>query len=372
MHYGDILVNYNTVLDVKTDIIPFITEGEIDKYKSNLLKNRDLVFADAAEDMSVGKAIEINNITTENIVAGLHTIVARARIQKADYFLGYYINSDNYHRQLLRLVQGTKVSSISKGSLKETKVSMPEILEEQKKIGSFFKLLDETITLHHDAIQCQQALKKGLLQQLFPAQGQSVPELRFSDFNEEWEQRKLDSISEKTYGGGTPKTSIKEYWQGNFPWIQSSDLKNDVLDNVEPVKFITENAIEKSAVKKVPRDSIAIVTRVGVGKLALIPFSYGTSQDFLSLSKLNIDENFAVFSLYNLLKRELYNIQGTSIKGITKMDLLNKQIYISLEMEEQIKIGNFFKTLDNTIALHQQSLSNLKKLKQSLLQKMFI
>lgn len=79
IHYGDILVNYDVILDVKNAKIPFITNGILDKYKVNLLNNGDLVFADAAEDETVGKAIEINNLTDQNVVAGLHTIVARAK-----------------------------------------------------------------------------------------------------------------------------------------------------------------------------------------------------------------------------------------------------------------------------------------------------
>lgn len=182
----------------------------------------------------------------------------------------------------------------------------------------------------------------------------------------------MDSIADATYGGGTPKTSISEYWDGNFPWIQSSDLQNDKLNDVEPTKFITEDAINHSATKKIPANSIAIVTRVGVGKLAFMPYQYSTSQDFLSLSKLKIDNSFALFSMYKLLKVELNNIQGTSIKGITKSDLLDKNIYVPLDIEEQSKIGNLFKQIDKTITLQEQQLEKLKEMKKGFLQKMFV
>lgn len=148
VHYGDILIKYSTILNIKIDEVPYITDGKLEKYNSNLLKNGDLIFADAAEDETVGKAVEVSGLTDENLVAGLHTIVARSKEKKAEFFLGYYINSDIYHRQLLRLMQGSKVSSISKGNLQKTIVSFPKGIEEQAKIGNFFKQLDDTIALH--------------------------------------------------------------------------------------------------------------------------------------------------------------------------------------------------------------------------------
>ena len=201
---------------------------------------------------------------------------------------------------------------------------------------------------------------------------QNNPSIRFKGFTDAWEQRKVFDMSEITFGGGTPQTGIEDYWQGNFPWIQSSDLKNDQLCNVIPTKFITDEAINKSATKAVPANSIAVVTRVGVGKLALMPYPYATSQDFLSLSNLKVDPWFGVYSLYVLIQKEINNIQGTSIKGMTKSDLLNKNIHIPLSLDEQTKIGNFFKQLDDAIALHQDTIHKLNLLKQSFLQKMFI
>ena len=126
-----------------------------------------MIFADAAEDETVGKAVEVNGLTEENLVAGLHTIVARPKDKKAEFFLGYYINSNTYHRQLLRLIQGSKVSSISKGNLQKTLVSFPKDFEEQQKIGSFFKLLDDTIALHQFKLDLLKEQKKGFLQKMF-------------------------------------------------------------------------------------------------------------------------------------------------------------------------------------------------------------
>ncbi|MCD5022530.1 restriction endonuclease subunit S [Enterococcus faecium] len=245
-------------------------------------------------------------------------------------------------------------------------------IDEQHKIGDFLLTIDRTIALHQRKLDLLKETKKGFLQKMFPKNGAKVPEIRFPGFTEDWEEHKVFEISKVTYGGGTPKTNTKEFWNGNIPWIQSSDLEINRLFNVSPKKKITNEAVKKSAAKIIPPNSIAIVTRVGVGKLALMPFEYATSQDFLSLSELQIDSYFGIFSLYSMLQKELKNIQGTSIKGMTKSDLLEKKVTIPKKYEEQQKIGAFFKQLDDTIALHQRKLDLLKETKKGFLQKMFV
>lgn len=256
--------------------------------------------------------------------------------------------------------------------LKNQDVWFTENQEEQAEIGSFFSNLDTLIALHQRELDLLKQTKQTYLQKMFPKSGENNPEIRFAGFTDAWEQRKVFEISKVTYGGGTPKTNTKEFWNGNIPWIQSSDLEINRLFNVSPKKKITNEAVKKSAAKIIPPNSIAIVTRVGVGKLALMPFEYATSQDFLSLSELQIDSYFGIFSLYSMLQKELKNIQGTSIKGMTKSDLLEKKVTIPKKYEEQQKIGNFFKQLDDTIALHQRDLNSLKEMKKSLLQQMFV
>ena len=266
---------------------------------------------------------------------------------------------------------GGTIKTITKEALSSFDVHLPKF-EEQQKIGSFFKQLDDIIALHQRKLDLLKEQKKGFLQKMFPKNGAKIPELRFAGFADDWEQRKLGDLSQDTIGGGTPKTSVTEYWNGEIPWIQSSDLANDKLYGVLPKKFITEDAVKNSATKLIPANSIAIVTRVGVGKLAFMPYEFASSQDFLSLSNLKVDCNFGMYSIYKMLQRELNNIQGTSIKGITKADLLDKEIFVPIKVEEQRKIGSFLKQLDGTIALHQRKLHLLKEQKKGFLQNMFV
>lgn len=162
----------------------------------------------------------------------------------------------------------------------------------------------------------------------------------------------MKSLSKITYGGGTPNTNVDEFWGGNIPWIQSSNLINDDVQNVKFEKFISNKGLKNSAAKLVPENSITIVTRVGVGKLALIKQPFTTSQDFISLTDLNVSPQFGLYIIYNLLKKEINHIQGTSIKGITKTDLLSKKLFISVDTEEQEKIGNIFQLLDKLITVN--------------------
>lgn len=196
------------------------------------------------------------------------------------------------------------------------------------------------------------------------------PEIRFAGFTGAWEQRKVKDLAANTYGGGTPLTSNPEFWEGSIPWIQSSDLSEHNLFRVHPRKFISHAAVANSSVKIIPENSIAVITRVGVGKLAVMSFPYTTSQDFLSLSNLNTDVKFTSYQLYRRLQKDLNAVQGTSIKGITKEELLGKNIYIP-GCQEQEAIGKFFSKIDSLLTLHQRKYEKLLNIKKSMLEKMF-
>ena len=117
-------------------------------------------------------------------------------------------------------------------------------------------------------------------------------------FYDIWERKKLGDVANSYINGGTPDTQNKNYWIGDIPWIQSSDLKNDDIWNVNINKYITNKAVNDSAAKLIPTNSIAIVTRVGVGKLAYMSQEYSTSQDFLSLVDIKEDLIFILYMLY--------------------------------------------------------------------------
>ena len=280
----------------------------------------------------------------------------------------YYAIQRDFLKYIKSCKTETAVPHLSLKDIQNFELSF-STLEEQEKISVFLERVDNLITLHQRKYDKLQNVKKSMLEKMFSKNGMKVPEVRFEGFTDDWEQRKLGELAEKAIGGGTPKTSEKSYWNGNIPWFQSADILEHEVQIASPKKWITEIGLQKSAAQLIPCNSIAIVTRVGVGKLAYIPFSYATSQDFLSLSELKINGNFGCYVIYKLLQKEKNLTQGTSIKGITKDELLNKNINVPC-YEEQKEIGRYFSNLDNLITLHQRKLSKLQQLKTIFLEKL--
>ena len=168
IHYGDVLIKYGAVLDLHSENVPVINaEQDISKFSAlSYLRNGDVVFADTAEDYTVGKSTEI--IGAENIAAlsGLHTIPCRPQDSFAPMYLGYYFNSDYFKKQLYPMIQGTKVSSISKSEIIKTKIIVP-CLQEQARIASIMSALDDRIDAAKHTTKDLIDLRSGLLQQLF-------------------------------------------------------------------------------------------------------------------------------------------------------------------------------------------------------------
>ena len=155
VHYGDVLIKFGEVLDVSEEKLPMISDKSVlTKYKASFLQNGDVIVADTAEDSTVGKCSEIAGLNDEVVLSGLHTIPYRPIEKFASGYLGYYLNSSAYHKQLIPLMQGIKVTSISKSAMQNTEIVYPKSVEEQGKIGNYFQSLDHLITLHHHEEFC--------------------------------------------------------------------------------------------------------------------------------------------------------------------------------------------------------------------------
>ena len=297
--------------------------------------------------------------TGKNVIVSSLYEIFKTSDDVDDRLLWHWFKSPDFQKLIWQLQEGGVRLYFYYDKLCMGEVSLPS-LEEQRKIGKFFDTLDNLITLHQRQPFLHSPPDISLIVQLTP------PFYTFS-----WEQRKVSELAEKTYGGGTPSTLNEAYWDGDIPWIQSSDVVDGRLFGVVPRKRITQYGLNNSATQLVPKNSIAIITRVGVGKLAFMPYSYATSQDFLSLSKLNAEPLFTVYACYKKLQSELNAVQGTSIKGITKDELLAKTVMVPQYAEQQ-QIGAFFSQLDNLITLHQRELEKLQNIKKSMLEKMFV
>ena len=148
VHYGDILIKFGDCFDGERSDLPFITDDTVlSKFAGSILREGDVIFADTAEDEAAGKCVELRKLPKEPAISGLHTIPARPRFPFGAGYLGHYLNSDAYHRQLLPLMQGIKVISVSKAALQDTQVRFPS-LSEQAAIGAALSEIDSLITLH--------------------------------------------------------------------------------------------------------------------------------------------------------------------------------------------------------------------------------
>ncbi len=149
VHYGDVLIKFGDYIDASETELPYISDSsKVEKFRNSFLQDGDIVIADTAEDDTVGKCTEIQCSEGMQLLSGLHTIACRPKEKYGPKFLGYYINSPAYHNQLKPLMQGIKVTSISKSALQDTDLIVPKSIEEQTKIGEYFSNLDNLITLH--------------------------------------------------------------------------------------------------------------------------------------------------------------------------------------------------------------------------------
>jgi len=189
----------------------------------------------------------------------------------------------------------------------------------------------------------------------------NVPHLRFPEFSGEWDSFKLVELG-KFIGGGTPSSSNLSFWTGSIPWISSSDIKEDNINNISISRYITEDAIEKSATKYCPAPVILIVSRVGVGKVALSHTSLCTSQDFCNIIDIKCHPVFLSYNLLRTMKLKSREVQGTSIKGITSDELQKIRVFIPKNKDEQNKISNLLTLLDERIATQNKIINKLQSL----------
>ena len=188
-----------------------------------------------------------------------------------------------------------------------------------------------------------------------------------------WEVKKLGEIF-NVIGGGTPNTNNAEFWGGNISWISSADIDKENF-NAIPRKFITENAIQNSATNLVPKNTIIVVTRVGLGKVAITKEPMCFSQDSQALipfEKINV--KFMAYQIKQIAQNFINISRGTTINGITKQNLKDCKIYVSPLSEQKAiadKLDDSFAKIENAITNLTNAKENLKLYKQSVLKSAF-
>ena len=276
--------------------------------------------------------------------------------------------------------ESTGVPSLSKTVINSVSVSVPSY-EEQQKIGSFFKQLDDTIALHQRKLDLLKEQKKGFLQKMFPKNGAKVPELRFAGFADDWEERKLGDtethFTDGNYGESYPSTKDMSDKANGIPFLRGSDFSNGYLDSSNANYIKPEKHAELTS-GHIKQDDIVLAVRGSLGTLG-----YATKENEgwninsqLAILRTNKSEISGMFLIQYLLgskgQKEIFSRNtGTALKQLPIKQLKDIPVPVPTLLEQQ-KIGNFFKELDSTIALHQRKLDLLKEQKKGFLQKMFV
>lgn len=325
------LIKYGECLNVSKELLPYIDNKNIvNKFKKFYIQNGDVIIADTAEDETVGKCIEISGIVDHNIISGLHTIPLRPVNKFAYGYLGFYLNSNSYHNQLKPLMQGIKVTSISKNLLKTTTLNYPSNIQEQKIIGIYFDALNHLITLHQSKS----------FEYIFKA---------IVNCTLYWEQRKLGVIV-GIYDGvhQTPK------YQDNG--IMFLSVEN--IATLQSTKYISEDDFKRDY-KVYPQENDILMTRIGdVGTTNVIA-DKGLKAYYVSLALLKYKSTNPYF-LSNAIqseyvKKELANrtLKTAIPMKINKDEIGKVDVMLPILVREQTKIGEYFRNLDHLITLHQ-------------------
>ena len=343
VHYGDVLIKYGSVLDVQKDDIPRIPHRCREDFNGALLQDGDVIIADTAEDETTGKACEIGNLQGSAIVSGLHTMVCRPRNRMALGYLGYYLNSNAYHHQLLPLMQGIKVLSLSRSNIQKTSVSYPIAVKEQQLIAYYFSQLDNLITLHQR--------KCALLFSPF----QAFISMMFTTSTFSWEQRKLSEITDKV----TEKNAGLQYVEtftnsAEFGIISQRDFfdhdiaKLGSLDGYYIVKtedFVYNPRISTSA-------PVGPINRNKLGRTGVMSPLYTVFRPH------DIDTTYLEYFFKCGYWHSFMNFNGDSGARSDRFSIRDNvffQMPIPIpDIDEQRKIGELLTCLDNLITLHQR------------------
>ena len=373
IHYGDILTKFPEVLDCSEDEIPFVNDLSLLSSSTQLLQDGDIVVADTAEDETVGKVIEVQNLGDSKLVAGLHTIPCR--VKKGDFapgWLGYYMNSDLFHNQILPYITGIKVSSISKGAISETLILVPPF-DEQEKIVQSLNKIQLLMTAETKVVNKIKLVKNGCLSKMFPQKDDTVPEIRLPGFTEAWEQRKVSEYANFFTGNGLNWNDISD--DGEQECILYGNLYTDYGMITENIVYRTNTEIKNPVYSEygdvlIPASD---TTPTGLARATSLEKSGVLLGGDINIIRPNEGINGSCLSLaLNANRKELIRlIKGTTVRHIHNSEIKDIVICLPKLETEQVRVSSYFKQLDHLITLHQRKCDTLKELKKYMLQNMF-
>ena len=284
------------------------------------------------------------------------------------YYLAYMLRSEPTRAKIILLAQGISRYNISKNKVMEIAVSLPS-LDEQKMIGQYFSQLDNLITLHQRKVEKLTNVKKSMLEKMFPQNGSSYPEIRFKGFTDLWEQRKFGEITSKyedpvpTPHDGYYRLGIRSHAKGTF---HSYVAKGQELETAQMHRVAAGNFIVNITFGW--EHAVAITDKNDAGKLVSHRFPQ------FSFAEGMVPEFFRYVIVDEKFRHHLWLASpgGAGRNRVLKLDEMLNYLMRFPSRDEQIKIAEFFRQLDNLITLHQRELEKLQSIKKALLEKMFV
>ncbi len=297
----------------------------------------------------------------------------RAKNSNVPEFLLQMFKLPSNLKKAKRIEMGAVQPSIKVSQLIEVQYLLPKCKHEQEKIGSFFKQLDDTIALHQRKLDLLKEQKKGYLQKMFPKNGSKIPELRFAGFADDWELRKLGEVATLS---SSKRIHLSDYVTEGIPFYRGSEISTGGITGNQEL-FISQEKFDEIKEKYgVPSEGDILVTAVGtLGNLWKVDSRrfYYKDGNLIQISKMQVNSDYLLTYFTGGIgkKRLLDSAAGSNQKALTMVKM--REITVDFPSEdEQKKIGAFFKSLDDTIALHQRKLDLLKEQKKGYLQKMFV
>ena len=343
---------------------------EIDE-KQNQVQKGDVFFTTSSETPEEVGMSSVWTYDTKNVYLNSFTFGYRPRVSFDLNYMASMLRSPSIRKKITFLAQGISRYNISKTKMLEIEIPAPN-LSEQKKIGSFFKLLDDTIALHQRKLDLLKEQKKGYLQKMFPKNGAKVPELRFAGFADDWEERKLKDVTERVRSNDGRLDLPTLTMSASSGWLDQKDRFSGDISGKEKKNYTLLKKGELSynhGNSKLAK--YGVVFSLTNYEEALVPRVY---HSFKALENTSADFIEYMFST-KLPDRELGKLvsSGARMDGLLNInydDFMN--IHISIpNYEEQILMSAFFRKLDENIALHQRKLDLLKEQKKGFLQTMF-
>ena len=363
IHYGDVLIKYGSVLNLEKAEVPRIVDSAIaDRQTCDRLQDGDVIIADTAEDSAVGKCTELCNSKGKMVFSGLHTMPLRPMGEYASGYLGHYLNSSAFHSQLLPLMQGIKVISISRSAMADTTMTVPSV-DEQCRIGAFFDRLDSLITLHQRKYDKLCVLKKSMLDKMFPKGGSLYPEIRFAGFTDPWEQRKLGEVAHFINGRAYSQNELLS--SGKYPVLRVGNFYTNDSWYYSNLELEDKNYAYEGDL--LYTWSATFGPHIWHGNKVIYHYH---------IWKVQLEAAFEKLFAFQLLERDKERIlsdkNGSTMVHITKIGIENTSVLMPCSVIEQRQIGAFFDRLDSLITLHQRKLELLRNIKKSMLDKMFV